>query len=322
MEWNEYWNKLITEKKLKQKVSEINEIDIDNNSESSIEEICHAIYDDYSDYAEQLEDIRIKLLKGIEKFPGVHLQTSRVKELESVICKVIERKYAHMMDENNLYSSISEKNYKDILTDLIGIRLIISYRGKWIDLHQKIIQEFPYAKDIEMYDRYTFIPHPDNGESVLAEIPKAYYAYGDDLSMYNDILVECKIKNNGYRSVHYIVSFMNTYIEIQTRTIYDEAWNDCDHNYVYKKSHHASYTALKDLSDILSLLTNASNDLGEKMQQIYENSILQEKDGQYIEKAGYDLKMSDVFDKIVRVHELLEKFNNNIVDMRGENHEK
>lgn len=322
MGWKEYWEDLIAERKLKNVIAQINEIDMDKYGKCSIEEICHNIYNDYNDYANNLENIRQELLKIIEKFPGVHLQTSRVKKLDSVLCKVIVKKHAHMLDENSPYSDITDKNYKDILTDLIGIRLIISYRGKWIDLHQSIIREFPYAEDLEMYNEYAFIPHPSNGKNILAEIPKAYHAYGDDLSMYEDVLVECKIKNNGYRSVHYVVSFMNTYIEIQTRTIYDEAWNDCDHNYVYKKEHHVSYSALKELSDILSYLTNASNDLGEKMQQIYEDDILEEKEGQYVEKAGFDLKMTDVFDKIKAAQNLLEKFNDNIVDLRGENHEE
>lgn len=73
MEWNEYWNNLITRRKLKNKIAEINEIDIDKNNKCSIEEICHNIYNDYAEYAEKLENIRQKLLKMIEKFPGVHL---------------------------------------------------------------------------------------------------------------------------------------------------------------------------------------------------------------------------------------------------------
>ena len=318
MEWNEYWNKLITEKKLRSIIAEIDEVDGDKNSECSIEQICHGIYDEYIEYAKHLEKVRIELLKVIEKFPGVHLQTSRVKDLDSVLQKVIKRKYAHMLDDNNLYSKISEKNYKDILTDLIGIRLIISYRGKWIELHKRIVQEFPYM-DQELYKKYSHIPH-DGEKNILAQIPIAYYAYGDDLSIYEDTLVDCKIKDNGYRSVHYIVSFMGTYIEIQTRTIYDEAWNDCDHNYVYKKDYHVSYTALKELSQILSLLTNASNDLGEKMQQIYEDEILRETEGHYIEKDGFDLKLTEIFDKIINAYRLLETFNNNIVQLRGESY--
>lgn len=321
MEWNEYWGNLIAERKLKQIIEEIAEVDADNRNECSIEQICHDIFDEYTEYAKHLEEVRIELLKVIERFPGVHLQTSRVKELDSVLQKVIVKKHAHMLDEDNLYSKITDRNYKDILTDLIGIRLIISYRGKWIELHKRIVEEFPYVAQ-ELYEKFSYIPHPVDGGNILAEIPTAYYAYGDDLSIYNDAIVECKIKDNGYRSVHYIVSFMGTYIEIQTRTIYDEAWNDCDHNYVYKKNYHTSYSALRDLSEILSLLTNASNDLGEKMQQIFEDGILQEKDGHYIEKDGYDLKMSDVFDKIVDAHELLKKFNTNIIQVRGENHEE
>lgn len=285
MEWNEYWSNLITKEKLISKVTEINEIDKEINGKYSIEDICHSIYNEYKKYAEQLENVRHELLKIIEQFPGVHLQTSRVKKVDSVLCKIIIKKHAHMMDENSLYSDITDKNYKDILTDLIGIRLIISYRGKWIDLHQKIVKTFPYAEDRELYNQYVFLPHPTDGSRILAEIPKAYYAYGDDLSLYDDVMVERKIKDNGYRSVHYVVSFMNTYVEIQTRTIYDEAWNDCDHNYVYKKEHHVSYSALKELSAILSLITNASNDLGETMQKIFDDAILVEKEGLYIVKT-------------------------------------
>ena len=53
-----------------------------------------------------------------------------------------------------------------------------------------------------------------------------------------------------------------------------------------------------------------------------QDDILEEKEGQYIEKTGFDLKMTDVFDKIKVAQNLLKKFNDNIVDMRGENHEE
>ncbi len=147
MGWNEYWSDLLTNKKLKNTIEEINEIDLEKYGELKVENICHNIYDEYGEYKKHLESVRQELLKVIEKFPGVHLQTSRVKELDSLLCKVVLKKYAHMFDEKNPYSYISDENYKDILTDLIGVRLIISYRGRWIDLHNKIIQEFPYAED-------------------------------------------------------------------------------------------------------------------------------------------------------------------------------
>ena len=83
MGWKEYWEDLITKRKLRNVIAQINEIDMDKNGKCSIEEICHNIYNDYNDYANDLETVRQELLKIIEKFPGVHLQTSRVKELDT-----------------------------------------------------------------------------------------------------------------------------------------------------------------------------------------------------------------------------------------------
>lgn len=226
-----------------------------------------------------------------------------------------------MLDDNNPYHNINEQNYNDIITDLIGIRLIISYRGRWIDLHKCIIEEFPYVEDIGEYNNNSFIPHPKDGKSILAEIPKVYYAYGDDLSIYENAVVEKKLKENGYRSVHYVVSFKGIYIEIQTRTIYDEAWSDCDHNYVYKQESHVSFSALSELSKVLSLLTNASNDLGEKMQYIFENEILQEKEGKYFLKSANSLKIREISDRMKTACNLLDEFNDKVVEMRGEDHE-
>lgn len=47
-----------------------------------------------------------------------------------------------------------------------------------------------YFWEKEMYNEYAFIPHPSNGKKILAEIPKAYHAYGDDLSMYENVLIK------------------------------------------------------------------------------------------------------------------------------------
>lgn len=52
--------------------------DADNRSECSIEQICHDIFDEYTEYAKHLEKVRIELLKVIERFPGVHLQTIQI----------------------------------------------------------------------------------------------------------------------------------------------------------------------------------------------------------------------------------------------------
>lgn len=313
MNWKQYWSGFITDKKLSDKIHEMNEVDMDINGRYQIEEICHKIYTGYDSYKSELDNVRQELLKKIEEFPGVHLQTSRVKTLESLLKKVIEKRHAHLRDKSNRYSKITGENYKDILTDLVGIRLIISYRGRWKDLHEKILEAFPYVSDMEMYHKYKLIPHSMAEHAVIAEIPKVYHAAGDDISEYENAGLETHLKENGYRSIHYIVSFMNTYIEIQTRTIYDEAWSDCDHNFVYKHDAHRSHAALKEMSDILCLLTNVANDWGEMIQEIYETEAVTDgDDGKYRKNQGFDLQMEPFFDRIDKIHYLLEQFQKRI----------
>lgn len=312
MDWNEYWNHLITEKKLQNMVNSMDEIDQRECGQCKTEDICHSIFTDYDDYSKELDNVRKNLLEIIDTFPGVHLQTSRVKSLDSLLEKVVTKRYKHLLDKDNLYSSLDGDNYKDILTDLIGIRLIINYRGKWLDLHNTIIEKFPYAKDSSLYTLHKFIPHLSTGEGIIAEIPVAYYAYNDDISIYQEAGIRTELRENGYRSVHYVISFQDTYIEMQVRTIYDEAWCDCDHLYVYKHEENGSYTALLELSKILCSLTNASNDLGDSMCDIFEGELLKEEAGYYKTKDDIQLHIQSIFDRIEDTQRQLEDFINHI----------
>lgn len=308
MEWESYWEQLICEKKLQDKVNNMDVIDRERDGKTRIKDICHDIYNDYDNYCEELEKIRMDLLKMVETFPGVHLQTSRVKQLDSLLEKVITKRHQHLLDAENLYSIIDVDNYKDILTDLIGIRLIISYRGKWKDIHESILQRFPYSSDKNIYVDGKFVPHPSDGAGIMAEIPKAYYAYGDDVTMYKKAGIRVSLKENGYRSIHYVISFQKTYVEIQIRTIYDEAWSDCDHSYVYKHEDNLSYSALKELSEVLCMLTNVSNDLGEEMREIYESVLICEMDGNYKTKESVILQINRLSDRIKVTQQKLEQF--------------
>lgn len=134
-------------------------------------------------------------------------------------------------------------------------------------MHRQILELFPYDKTRE-YEKGILEPVKE-GINIQAEIPKVYYAVGDDITAYVEQGLIAKQHTMNYRSIHYTVTYNGFYVEIQMRTIYDEAWSDCDHNYVYKKDDNTSHNALEKLSTILSKLTNLSNDIGEKMKDIY-----------------------------------------------------
>lgn len=270
MEWKEYWEKLIYEKKLAPRIEEMNLYDEECGNPEYVEKMCHEIYKDYRcSRKKHLEDVKVDFLKRIDQFQGVHLQSSRIKALDSLLVKVITKRYENLRNTKNAYSGIDSHNYSNIITDLIGMRLIINYRGKWNDIHEEITQAFPYVQESE-YEKGKMIAHPEDGSSVIAEIPTVYYANNDNIDEYKKYKVNTVLHKKGYRSVHYVISYQRVYIELQVRTIYDEAWSDCDHNYVYKQDENISHTALEQLSAILCQLTNVSNDLGETMREIFE----------------------------------------------------
>lgn len=312
--WREYWNSLLDQKKLRNVIEKMNEYD---GGVAKTESICHDIYDQYSVFSSDLEKIKDNLIKYLETMPGVHLHTSRVKALDSILQKVIVKRSEWITDARSPYFSISGQNYRQVLGDLVGVRIIVSYRGDWKQLHHQIVSKFPY-KDMDNYSKKKFIPHEKN-KQFIAEIPKAYYAYGDDLSMYENEFVECKLHEKGYRSVHYVLSYEDTYVELQLRTIYDEAWSDCDHRYVYKQEDNISYQALLVISEILNGFTNAANDLGEEMRCIFESEPVIFKDTNTYETSTMVIeRMDKIYQRFDKTAKQYHDFKSKLKPKEGE----
>lgn len=308
MEWNEFWEKLLRDHKLRQKVAEMDAVDCVKGHPQNTEQICHGIYDDYDSWKDYCEGIKKEVWDIIEQFPGVHLHTKRVKSVESLIEKVINRRYEWLADDEHKYAKINAQNYKDVITDLIGLRLIINYRGRWLDIHREILGAFPMDEN-RKYEKDKPLEHIE-GRNFQAEIPKVYYAEGDSIEQYKEQGLETKRHKKGYRSIHYTVSFCKTYIEIQVRTIYDEAWSDCDHNYVYKKDSNKSHTALERMSEILAKLTRLANDLGDEMRDIFETeAVVDSPIGGW---KTSDMVAKEVDDLILR----LKKIEDEMIDFR------
>ncbi len=318
MEWEAYWKNLLDNKKLWKYIDEMNQVDRISGNPLCIEEICHEIYDDYKNvWRCKLENVKVQFHKLIEEFQGVHLQSSRIKTVDSLLVKVITKRYDNLRNIQSPYRMIKGNNYKDIITDLIGMRLIINYRGKWQVIHKDITTAFPYA-DPHLYETGKLLPHSQEGDNLLAEVPIVYYAQGDQVDSYKRMGLETKLHNKGYRSIHYIVSFCRIYIEIQVRTIYDEAWSDCDHSYVYKQDENKSHSALERLSQILCNLTNISNDMGENMREIFEKESIEDMhNGCW----SADLQVIDAFDRsmarIEKAYQELEGFRTCLISKQG-----
>lgn len=307
MEWDEFWGMFLRDHKLQQKVAEMDQVDYAKGHSQNTEQICHGIYDDYKNWKRYCEEINKEIWDIIEQFPGVHLHTKRVKSVESLIEKVINKRYEWLGDDEHKYAQVNANNYKDIITDLVGLRLIINYRGKWLDIHQKILEYFPMDEN-RTYVKDKPLEHIE-GRNFQAEIPKVYYAEGDSIEQYKKHKLEVKQHKKGYRSIHYTVSFCKTYVEIQVRTIYDEAWSDCDHNYVYKKDSNKSHAALERMSDILAKLTRLSNDLGDEMRDVYETeAVVDNPQGGWKTSDAVAKEVDDLIFRLKKIEDELNDF--------------
>lgn len=102
--------------------------------------------------------------------------------MDSLIEKVINRRHKWLADDKSKYAQINVGNYRDIISDLIGLRLIINYRGHWSDLHEEILEKIPFDEN-RIYEQDKLLPHSSSG-SIQAELPKVNYAEGDDIRQY------------------------------------------------------------------------------------------------------------------------------------------
>ena len=166
-----------------------------------------------NDYLNNYEEFKSVAESFIEKFydcKDVHASNYRIKDVNHLIEKVIRKNPKRSKDG----VCITVENYKQEITDIIGIRLILLYKPQWSKVHDFIIENYG--------DR-------------LNEEPFAYVSPGDDLTDYKDKGVRC-LSKNGYRSVHYVVKEKDYCVEIQVRTLAEEVWGEIDHNvrYPYK----------------------------------------------------------------------------------------
>ena len=151
-----------------------------------------------------------------------------------MIEKII-RKNPKYLEEGN---ALSLNNYEQKITDLMGIRILLLFKEDWLEVHDYLM---------EMY------------ENVLLEEPFAYVREGDDTHLYEN-KIEIR-KEKPYRSVHYVIrADKGLAIEIQVRTLYEEAWSEIDHKLRYP--YNLRNEMLANYINIMNRLTGMGDEMG------------------------------------------------------------
>jgi ppGpp synthetase/RelA/SpoT-type nucleotidyltranferase len=88
--------------------------------------------------------------------------------------------------------------------------------------------------------------------------------------------VDFQQSSEGYNSIHYVVNVDGKYIEIQVRTLLDEAWAECTHDIVYKNIKNKSQIMeLQYLSNCLAQQTTSAEMISNLIyEKVYKNGLI------------------------------------------------
>lgn len=168
-----------------------------------------------NDHKSRSEDLRATasyFAAAFQATKGVHSVRWRIKDPDHLIAKIIRKR----IEKSPKYQDVSIDNYHQIITDLIGVRVLHLFKHEYEGIDEAIrakwnLHETPPIHYIRMGDTT-----PDN---------------------FKKDLFEEKPHPAGYRSIHYVLKTQPTIreylVEVQVRTIFEEGWSEIDHKIRY-----------------------------------------------------------------------------------------
>lgn len=168
-----------------------------------------------NDHKSRSEDLRATanyFAAAFQATKGVHSVRWRIKDPDHLIAKIIRKR----IEKSPKYQEINIDNYHQIITDLIGVRVLHLFKHEYEGIDEAIrakwnLHETPPIHYIRMGDTT-----PDN---------------------FKKDLFEEKPHPAGYRSIHYVLKTQPTIreylVEVQVRTIFEEGWSEIDHKIRY-----------------------------------------------------------------------------------------
>lgn len=224
-----------------------------------------AIHKDYTERVRQFEGTAEFVVKTIQSFKGVHSVRWRVKDPEHLLEKIIRKQSEEKPVKK--YLTISVDNYHQVVSDLIGVRALHLFKDDVFDIDQKVRAMWG-----------------------LGEKPVSYIREGDPedlVSSFKLCGITPKIHPAGYRSVHYVLKMKpgvtEIFVEVQVRTIFEEAWSEIDHRVRYP-----NFSENKQIESILKIfnrLAGSADEMGGFIKSL--SSELDHIDGR-VSKADSD----------------------------------
>lgn len=196
------------------------------------------IYLHHADSIAELQSIGEYVSQRFRLVGDVHSLKTRVKNPEHLIAKIIRKRI-----ESSDFS-VDVGNYRDRITDLIGLRALHLFKDQWRPIHEFVTRTW------ELYEK-----------------PIAYYRAGDPPELLEAFrAANCDVTEHkfGYRSIHYVIKSQPDkqvyFAELQVRTIFEEGWSEIDHRIRYPRLSSDRYLA--DFLTIFNRLAGSADEMG------------------------------------------------------------
>ena len=235
-----------------------------------------SLYLDFNKYTNTYQTQGEFIANTLREHKKIHFVKSRVKEPDRLIEKII-RKTPERKEITGSDFQFTIDNYKEEITDLIGIRVIHIFKEDWEDIH-------------------TFIASTWKIIEITANVRE-----GDDTQRFEELDIKINSRKSGYRSVHYLVEFFPTsqkvIAEIQVRTIFEEGYGEIDHQLRY--SHKTIPAILASNLLLFNRIAGSSDEMASFINLLNKN-LNEIKDGYEKELMLKDAKIRQLKEEITK----------------------
>lgn len=249
-----------------------------------------AIHDDFIDCKKSYETQADLIANILRAQPKVHSVKTRVKDERHLIEKII-RKTPERREKYGQEFNFTADNYKDEITDLLGIRVIHIFKEDWEEIHN-------------------FITNMWDVMEIVANVRE-----GDDTRKFDEQGIAVCSRPSGYRSVHYLVESYPTnkklITEVQVRTIFEEGYGEIDHQLRY--SHEDIPELLGQNLMLLNRIAGSSDEMASLINRLSQS--IQEVENKFKDKISEkDKKIESIKDKIYDSNDISDIDKKNLLD--------
>ena len=249
-----------------------------------------AIHDDFIDSRKSYETQADLVANILRAHPKVHSVKTRIKDSRHLIEKVI-RKTSERRAKYGQNFNFTVENYKDEITDLLGIRAIHIFKEDWEEIHN-------------------FIKNMWNIVEIVANVRE-----GDDTRKFEEKGIEVCSRPSGYRSVHYLIESYPTnkklITEVQVRTIFEEGYGEIDHQLRY--SHKDIPELLGQNLMLLNRIAGSSDEMASLINRLSKS--IQEAESNFNAKINEkDRRIESIKEKIYNKEYISDIDKKNLID--------